>query len=213
MEAPMPETGPTAFIGDSLTADGRWEEWFPDRDVRNLGVPGETTEQLLERLDEIVAARPHTIVLLIGTNDLVWRSPVERVVRNIELALHRLRRDLPDSLILVQSVLPRERVFASRIQDINRHLWQFAPTVKARYLDLWPALASANGEINPAYSDDGVTLTTTGYDAWLSELRPALELLRSAPPTTGTIPLPDAAALRAFEERRGSDERRASNGG
>lgn len=202
----MPDADATAFIGDSLTANGRWEEWFPDREVRNFGVGGETTEQLLERLDDIVATAPHTLVLLIGTNDLVWRLPVEHIVRNIEMVLHRIRRDLPDSLVLAQSVLPRERVFASRIQDINRHLWQFAPTVKARYLDLWPALASANGEINPAYSDDGVTLNDTGYDAWLSELRPALELLHSAPPSTATIPLPDAAALRAYEERRASNE-------
>ena len=40
-----------------------------------------------------------------------------------------------------QSILPRAREFAEQIQTANIHLRQFAATVRAQYLDLWPALA------------------------------------------------------------------------
>jgi lysophospholipase L1-like esterase len=175
------------FLGDSLTAHGDWEEWFPDREILNLGVSGDTTEHVVARLDSVVAAKPGAIALLIGTNDLGLRKSVEHLVRNVEYLLVTLRRDLPGTRMLVQSILPRAREFAPQIQDANRHLRQFAPTVRAQYLDLWPAFALDDGEIDPRFSEDRLHLTPAGYEAWLAELRPALERLEDAPPMSRPI--------------------------
>jgi lysophospholipase L1-like esterase len=179
-----------AFVGDSLTAGGQWDEWFPDDAPVNFGVGGDTTNELVQRLPEVITAAPACVVMLIGTNDLAWRRSAEHIVRNIETMLVTLRRELPDAYLLVQSVLPREREYAEVIKDINRHLWQFAPTVRAQYLDLWPVFALEDGSLNPDYSDDGLHLVSAGYDAWLGELRPALQRLRSHPPMSSSIPLP-----------------------
>jgi lysophospholipase L1-like esterase len=89
--------------------------------------------------------------------------------------------------MLLQSILPRAREFADQIQTANIHLRQFAATVRAQYLDLWPALALESGELNPAFSDDQLHLNAAGYDAWLGELRPALERLRDEPPMSRPI--------------------------
>lgn len=175
------------FLGDSLTEDGHWSEWFPDADVRNLGRGGETTDGALARLGEVVAAAPDEVLLLIGTNDLGTRQTVEHLVRNIQSIMVDLRRDLPGTRMLLQSILPRTREFADQIQTANIHLRQFAATVRAQYLDLWPALALEGGELNPAYSDDQLHLNAAGYDAWLGELRPALERLRGEPPMSRPI--------------------------
>jgi lysophospholipase L1-like esterase len=176
-----------AFFGDSLTADGSWEEWFPDYTVHNLGVAGDTTDDLLARMDQVVDARPGAIALLVGTNDLGMRRSVEHLVRNAELLLVNLRRDLPGTRTLVQSIMPRGREFAEQIQDANRHLRQFSATVSAQYLDLWPAFALEDGELNPAYSEDRLHLNEAGYRTWLDELRPALERLEDAPPMSRPI--------------------------
>ena len=180
----------TVFVGDSITAGGRWDEWFPDERSRNLGVAGDTTDAVLARLDDIIALQPDTVVLLIGTNDLAWRRSAEHIVRNIEMILVSLRRELPDSQLLVQSVMPREAAYAETIKDVNRHLWQFASTVRAQYLDLWPALAGEDGAIDPQFSDDSLHLNENGYDVWASELRGALETLHRVPPTSRPILLP-----------------------
>ena len=163
-----------AFVGDSITASGAWQEWFPDVQAINLGVGGDTTDDVIARVDEITAIKPAVISLLIGTNDLGTRRSVEHLVRNVELLLVTLRRDLPDAAVLVQSIMPRERNFASRIKDANRHLWQFAPGAGATWLDLWPVFAEPNGQLKPEFTVDGVHLNAEGYDAWLELLRPAL---------------------------------------
>lgn len=179
--------GSIAFFGDSLTAGGKWQEWFPDFVTHNFGVAGNTTDDLLERMDAVVEVRPDAITLLVGTNDLGMRRSVEHLVRNAELLLVNLRRDLPGTRMLVQSVMPRGREFADAIQDANRHLRQFSATVRAQYLDLWPALALTDGELNPQYSDDRLHLNEAGYLAWLGELEPALERLEDAPPMSRPI--------------------------
>jgi N-acetylglucosamine-6-sulfatase len=175
------------FLGDSITQNGDWASWFPDVNVVNLGLGGDTTDDVMQRLDAVVDARPDAIVLLIGTNDLGTRRSVEHLVRNIQLMLVQLRRELPGTRMLVQSILPRAREFADRVQEANIHLRQFAATVHAQYLDLWPAFAEPDGEIKPAYSDDRLHLTPAGYEAWLNELRPGLQRLKEEPPMTSPI--------------------------
>lgn len=181
--------GRLLLLGDSLTAGGDWAAWFPEHDIRNHGIAGDTTDNILARLDAVVAEQPDAIALLAGTNDLAMRQSVEHVVRNLEYALVAIRRDLPGVRMLVQSIMPRAREFADQIQDANRHLRQFAPTVNAQYLDLWPALALEDGELNPEFSEDRLHLNERGYQAWLSELRPAIERLDEAPPMSGAIPI------------------------
>ena len=175
------------FLGDSITAAGDWSAWFPDVNALNFGVGGDTSDDVLARLDSVVAADPDEVILLIGTNDFGTRHTVEYLVRNVQSILVDLRKELPGSRMLVQSVMPRGREFADRIQEANIHLRQFSATVHAQYLDLWPALALDDGEINPLYSDDRLHLTPAGYEAWLGELRPALERLRDEPPMSRPI--------------------------
>jgi lysophospholipase L1-like esterase len=175
------------FLGDSITQGGDWAAWFPELNTLNFGVGGDTTEDVLARLDTVVEAQPDEIVLLIGTNDLGLRRNVETLVRNVQSILVDLRRDLPGTRMLVQSVMPRGKEFADRIREANIHLRQFSSTVHAQFLDLWPAMALEDGEINPDYSDDRLHLNAAGYEAWLSELQPALERLRDEPPMSRPI--------------------------
>lgn len=188
--------GTLALVGDSLTQAGDWSAWLPGENVRNFGVAGDTTDDTIARLWDVIESRPATIVLLVGTNDLAWRRSAEHVVRNIETILVTLRKELPESHILMQSVLPRGREFADQIRDINRHLWQFAPTVHAGWLDLWPAMALDDGELNPGFSEDRLHLNDEGYRVWVGELIPALERVRQLPPSSRAIPLPGSGTPR-----------------
>lgn len=175
------------FLGDSITQGGDWDRWFPEINALNFGVGGSTSEDILARVDEVVAAAPDEIVLLIGTNDFGMRRTVESLVRNVQSILVDLRRELPGSRLLLQSIMPRGREFADRIREANIHYRQFSSTVHAQFLDLWPAMALEDGELNPMFSDDRLHLNEAGYEAWLSELRPGLARLRDLPPMTSPI--------------------------
>ncbi|AMB58115.1 GDSL-type esterase/lipase family protein [Microterricola viridarii] len=185
-----------AFVGDSLTAAGRWDEWLPDFTVTNHAAGGATTADVLVSIDLVLAERPDAYILLIGTNDLAWRKSVEHVVRNVESILATVHKEQPTTRVLVQSVLPREPEFAASIREINRHLWQFSSTVRAQFLDLWPVLADERGALSPEHSEDGLHLTPAGYERWLDALRPAIDHLFTVPTVTSPIDLQtDAQAL------------------
>jgi lysophospholipase L1-like esterase len=166
-------TGPLLLLGDSLTEAGTWAEAFPDREVINAGKAGDTTSDIATRLDDVVAKRPGTVVLMAGTNES-RRATVEQVVRGLEDILFQLRHELPDARLVVCSVLPRERERADWIRDVNIHVRQFAGTVKAEFLDLWPAFAEEDGELRPELTTDRLHLTDAGYAAWSDELRQLL---------------------------------------
>jgi lysophospholipase L1-like esterase len=183
------------FVGASIVAGGAWQEWFPDAEVTVEATYGDTTDRLSERLTKIIELQPDVIVLLIGANDFGTNRSVEYVVRNVEYFLAMIRSEVPGARTLVHSITPRGAEFADRIQDANRHIRQYVPSLRAQFLDLWPALAMPNGDLDPSLTDDGLHLTPDGYAAWLSELRPALERLADAPPMSRPISIiRDAAA-------------------
>jgi lysophospholipase L1-like esterase len=189
--------GGVLFLGDSITAGGAWDQWLPAEHTRNLGVDGDTTDGVLARLDEVVAAAPEVIVLLIGTNDFGHhRASAEHVVRNVETALVTLRRELPGVRLLLVSILPRQAEYTAKIEQANRHLRQFVATCHAQYLDAWPALADGD-HLDERYTDDGLHLDEDGYRAYVAELLPALERVRELPPMSRPISLAD------IEEARG----------
>lgn len=167
--------GPLVFLGDSLTEGGPWESVITDRQVVNAGRGGDTTADVEDRVDGVVALGPAVVVLMVGTNDFGHRATVEQVVRGNENILFRLRHELPDAHLIVCSVLPRERDRAEWIRQVNIHVRQFAPTVKAEFLDLWPAFAEEDGELRPEFTVDRLHLTDAGYEAWLEQLRPLLD--------------------------------------
>jgi len=179
------------FLGDSITAQGPWEELLRGERTRNLGIDGDTSAGVLDRLDEVVAAAPDVIVLLIGTNDFGnHRKSAEHVVRNVETALVMLRRELPGVRLLLVSILPRQAEYAGKIEEANRHLRQFVATCHAQYLDAWPALA-AGDHLDDRFTEDGLHLNEDGYRAYVDELVPALERVRGLPPMSRPISLAD----------------------
>ena len=59
-----------AFVGDSITEGGLWSEWLPGVDVINRGISGNTTQDILDRMHQIVSVQPDKLFLMIGVNDL-----------------------------------------------------------------------------------------------------------------------------------------------
>ena len=54
------------FLGNSITEGGDWKVLFPNQNVINRGISGDTTDGILFRLDEITSSKPKKIFILIG---------------------------------------------------------------------------------------------------------------------------------------------------
>ncbi|MFE3257952.1 GDSL-type esterase/lipase family protein [Nocardia sp. NPDC059091] len=168
--------GRVVFFGDSITEGGLWDEWFPQVRPINRGISGNTIDDLRARLDTAIDA-PAAVFLLIGTNDLsLGRSP-GRVGENLRELVTEIRECAPHAPLHVQSVMPRKAKFADRIHTLNAAVWKVAAEADAAYIDLWPALADANGALRPEFTRDGLHLSGAGYAAWIEVLRPHVAAL------------------------------------
>ncbi len=170
--------GRVLFLGDSITEGGVWNELVPDVPVLNRGISGDTTAQLLARLDTAVNA-PLAVFLLIGTNDISSGVPTAEIVGNVRRLLTELDRRSPGTPVVVQSIMPRKLAYRDEVRYVNRLLQGVVANAgpQVTYLDLWPALATPEGALRPELTNDNLHLNGQGYQAWAAVLRPVVDRL------------------------------------
>ncbi|RCV47827.1 GDSL-type esterase/lipase family protein [Marinitenerispora sediminis] len=171
---PIVGRGDIVLLGDSLTEGGAWQELLPGLPVRNLGVGGDTAAGVRRRLRPVAEGRPAQVFLLIGTNDVALGRDLDAIAADTAAILAELRRATPRTRLHLQSVPPRTAPYTARIRDLNARYQRAAAEHGAQYLDLWPALADAEGRLRAEFTADGLHLLPAGYRAWTGELRPRL---------------------------------------
>jgi acyl-CoA thioesterase-1 len=153
--------------------------------LRNLGVNGYRTDELLAReAPEIAAFHPTLVTLAIGANDLVndsaperYRAQVRRIFAELEAARVPHARVLvlpqPDwsRSVVADSFGDRSKIHAM-IQDFNAILREEAQAWGAHYVDLWPLMETqAQAGL---IARDGLHPSAPAYEAWAAELQNAL---------------------------------------
>lgn len=174
---PAPE-GRVVFLGDSITEGGLWDELFPDLSTLNRGIGGDTTIDLLERIDDAIN-EPRVVSLLIGTNDLHGRRShrgLDGIAMRCKELIDRIQVRAASAPVLLNSVMPRATLYATRVQALNNRYRQVAADTGAVFVDVWPVLADSEDELRAEYTRDHIHLTTAGYHAWAEILKPHLDL-------------------------------------
>lgn len=160
------------FLGDSITAGGDWNAWFPDISISELSVPGDSLEQILYRIDMIGALEPQKVFLLAGVNN-ISRAHYEDTIRNTySLILRKLNTMACE--IYVQSILPvREpsKVDNNRISQANEIIKELAMEYECEYINLHNVFTDTNGEMKKELTTDGVHLNEHGYAVWLEQIK------------------------------------------
>ncbi|WP_396593419.1 GDSL-type esterase/lipase family protein [Brevundimonas sp. R86498] len=162
-----PLNGGVAFVGDSITEGGDWAALFPGVETRNYGIGGDRAEGLLVRYRQVVDAKPGRIMLLIGTNDLANGQAPEVIAGRVDQLLSLWAEALPDTPVVVQSVLPRQPEFDARIRDLNARLKAASERNGAAFLDIHSAFVVGNDRLDPAVTEDDLHLTAAGYARWV----------------------------------------------
>ncbi len=160
------------FLGDSITEAVQWHELFPAVSARNRGIGGDTVEEVGARLDTIVRGHPRKLFLMVGTNDVRLRLPIERSIAAYDAMLERVRRESPETKVFVEAVLPRSERYAPRIRTFNARLQEMAERHGAVWLDWFDAFADPQGVIRHAYSNDDLHLLGPGIELWTRLLAP-----------------------------------------
>lgn len=173
LDALPPREGLTVFLGNSITNMHEWFEAFgSDDSIVNRGVSGAFTDELAAHLESVVDTRPEKIFLLIGTNDLSTTDNTGLVLARLKAIVTRIRRELPETKLYVQSILPRkaEDVY-SRIRIVNKGLKEFCDKdPEVTFVDLDEPLQGLRQEGD--LTADGLHLYGSGYRIWCRIIAP-----------------------------------------
>lgn len=176
--------GDIVFIGDSITEQGmNWGLRFNDLRMRNRGIKGDMTYGVLARLEELTTNQPKAIFIMIGINDVFnfyYQGEIESlstVASNLTQITEQLHNALPHTEIFVQSLLPDNRDFISRLaRSVNEEITGIN-NKKFTYIDLHSVFSNRKGVLNPALTTDGTHLNAKGYALWKQQLQPYLDKL------------------------------------
>jgi lysophospholipase L1-like esterase len=165
------------FLGHSLIEFFDWEARFPEHNVANLGVAGETVEGLLGRLDRVITRHPSAdlIFIMTGTNDIAMEYLDFTIPYGV--LIDRLKAAWPDARIHSHSVLPImiEWIDPGVIVEANRAIRRLASEKGVEYIDLYSRFVDEERmPVREYFLDDGVHLSQRGYEVWAEVLEPLI---------------------------------------
>jgi lysophospholipase L1-like esterase len=182
------------FLGDSITylwtvgegdvsgyPGGKtvFDKHFADLKVANFGIPGDTTQGVLWRLQngEGQGRKPKAVMLLIGTNNN--GNDAEEIAEGIGADVLELRKDFPDAKILLMGIFPR----GTGPTDAGRRKMEAANKIIAKlndgkhvfFMNINDKFLDANGGLIGFRPSDHLHPVPEGYEIWASSVAPTLK--------------------------------------
>jgi lysophospholipase L1-like esterase len=161
-----PDT-PLLLLGDSITQNYEksklpdenfqptWQTFYAPRNAINLGFSGDTTANLLWRLEngELQGVSPKVAVVLIGTNNTgVANQNAAQTQVGIDAVVAEIEQRLPSTHIVLIGLLPSELSPQKTAvdQEVNRYLARvYSENPRVTYLDI-SSIFFVNGRLNSA---------------------------------------------------------------
>lgn len=175
------------FIGDSIV------EYYPLQEllgtaktIVNRGIRGYQTGFILDNLDShLYGDAVDQIVLLIGTNDIGKDIPMNDALDNLERVIQSIARDYPLSQIKLLSILPvnegekyKQTVYIrtnEKIREWNQAYEALASAyMQVDFVPIYDSLTDSEGQLQSAYTTDGLHLSVAGYQALSEALKGVL---------------------------------------
>ncbi|MEP5731887.1 MAG: GDSL-type esterase/lipase family protein [Sulfitobacter sp.] len=161
------------MIGDSLTARGTWSDIFPQNTITNRGIGGDRADQVLARLDAILATKPDHAFVMIGINDIFAGREQQDILADIEAILKELGQ--AGVAVYLQSTLEcYEEICADNreaVLALNIGLRRLAEQSNIPFIDV-NAQVSDGGGLRLDLTHDGIHLNAHGYALWRDMLIP-----------------------------------------
>ena len=180
----------TVLLGDSITDFFNWYELFYDfskisgQAVYNRGISGDTTDRLLERLNEnVLNIEPKNVVLLIGTNDIGRELPLSMSVENVSKIIENTKKVCPDINFILQAVYPINRGMRDKFEKrsnekidiMNKEFIKLSEKYDCVWLDITDKLKDETGNLKKEYTYDGLHLNANAYKIVAENIIPLLK--------------------------------------
>lgn len=158
----LPSAVPTRVImlGDSIIEEGDWTEITGCWPIRNFGISGDSTTNVLQRLDDVISLEPRAVALMIGTNDLSNNTDIATITQNIRSIVERL---LAARIVPILHTVPMRT--QRDVTKLNDAITNLAGRLRVTLVSI------------PITADDlrdGLHFRASGYAKWQSALAPAI---------------------------------------
>lgn len=156
------QPGNIIFIGDSHIERSPFAEQLR---IINRGIAGETTTQLLSRLQDVIDQKPSVILLLTGIND-IRQGETLKLPGNFDAIFTRLKgiKLLVSPVMPVNSRYPNAAVINVGVMQINGYIK--SQQVKYGY-EIIPGFDS----LPDSLTLDNLHLNGRGYRLWLEKIK------------------------------------------
>lgn len=169
------------FLGDSITNRYDVDKYFSSHYVINSGIGGNQTLDILNDLDNrVFQYNPSKVILLIGTNDLVYSGlDLDAINGNIEKIIDEINGNDSSIKIYLESIYPvnnavNEEMVDGRknedIKELNDKIRSICESDRCVYIDMFDKLVDRNGNLKRIYTVDGIHLSKVGYRRVTKEL-------------------------------------------
>ncbi len=173
------------LLGDSMMAYFPTKAFKLDEDIYNLGIPGDTSTGVLNRIEQVIKLNPKIIILNIGLNDFVLTKLThQESLDNILEIRHQLLENCPDLTVFVTSLTPiNQKDFQDQIYLLNRDpndaiklnhmLSQIID--KKHFIDIYGDLIDNQGHLKLEFTRDGIHLNQKGYQIYHKKIKKIIE--------------------------------------
>ncbi len=164
-----PDPGLRTSLGFGDNPESQWEYWaqrkHPDLQIRNCGVRGQSTAQIIQRFDQCTQG-VDGVVVQGGINDIGEGRPVEATAANLR-GMVRTAKGL-NLDVAIADVLPLNvgNGWADAvIADLNRRIHRIADEEDVTLIPFHDVLESptAPGRMKPEWTADGEHPSVEGY--------------------------------------------------
>ncbi len=181
LEMLPPKDGAIVMLGNSITAGGEWSELLGNPNILNRGIPGDHCDGMRERLCEVLRHHPSKIFLMAGVNDLAFISTAQAWPK-YERLVNEILTKSPSTKLYLQSVLPVNNIVSptpvdnDEVQALNAKIKEFAQARNLIFIDLYNVLQDLDGNLDAAYTQDGVHINGAAYLKWASVINGELRV-------------------------------------
>ena len=164
------------FLGDSLTDGYDVKSYYPQFNVLNRGIGGDTTTGLKKRLKvSVYDVEPKVATMLIGANNF------HTMFDDYEDILKGFQENIPNTKIVLLSLTSMTKKWGKNntiAQENNVKIKEYAEKYNYTFVDLYnPLLDPETNELKESYTTDGGHFTAEGYTKVTSIITPVLENL------------------------------------
>lgn len=168
------DTTDIVFIGTSITEGFPVYELFPNKPVKNRGISGNWSWQIVARLPQIVAAQPRKIFLEMGVNDLIYKVSVDSILINYKKAIELVKTGSPNTELYINSLTPTTYTNSAlnpAIIQVNERLQQLCKQYSITYINLYRYMVRGQA-LDPSLTVDGLHYNAKAYLLWRQQINP-----------------------------------------